>query len=90
MCFSHNTYGQAEEIDFQTWTDFTFTYAIKNRINVGADLGVRGLVSKNDWNQFYFRPAFQYYFNRRFIQITTSSSYQDPSWSLRGPIRSEP
>lgn len=55
--------GQSENIDFQTWTDFTFTYTIKNRTNIGADMGVRGLVSKHDWNQFYFRPAFHYYFN---------------------------
>ena len=56
--------AQSEEIDFQTWTDFTFTYVIKNRINIGADLGIRGVVSKNEWNQFYFRPTFQFFFNR--------------------------
>jgi Protein of unknown function (DUF2490) len=56
--------AQSEEIDFQTWTDFTFTYLIKNRTNIGADFGVRGMVSKNDWNQIYFRPTYQYYFNR--------------------------
>lgn len=55
--------GQSENIDFLTWTDFSFTYTIKNRTNIGADMGVRGLVSKHDWNQFYFRPAFHYYFN---------------------------
>jgi hypothetical protein len=56
--------GQSEEIDFQTWTDFTFTYVIKNKTNIGADFGVRGVVSKNDWNQFYFRPTYQFFFNR--------------------------
>ena len=64
MCFSYNTYGQSEEIDFQTWTDFTFTYNIKNKTNIGADTGIRGLISRNDWNQFYVRPAVHYYFNR--------------------------
>jgi hypothetical protein len=56
--------AQNNEIDFQTWSDFTFTYIVKNRTNIGADLGVRGVVSKNDWNQFYLRPTFQYFFNR--------------------------
>lgn len=56
--------GQSNNIDFQTWADFTFTYVIKNKTNIGADMGVRGLVSKHDWNQFYFRPAFHYYFNK--------------------------
>ena len=60
--------GQSEEIDFQTWTDFTYTYPIKNRVNIGGDLGVRGLISQNDWNQFYLRPTFQYFFNRT-IQV---------------------
>ena len=59
-----NCDAQGDEVDFQTWTDFTYTYNIKNKSNVGADLGIRGVVSKNDWNQFYFRPTYQYYFNR--------------------------
>jgi hypothetical protein len=61
---SYDSKAQSDEVDFQTWTDFTFTYVIKNRNNIGADLGIRGVVSKNDWNQFYFRPTYQYYFNK--------------------------
>ena len=68
ICFSIEAPAQNSEIDFQTWTDFTFTYIIKNRTNIGADLGVRGVVSKNNWNQFYFRPTYQYYFNKT-IQV---------------------
>jgi len=66
--YSHNSKAQSDEVDFQTWTDFTFTYIIKNRNNIGADMGVRGVVSKNDWNQFYLRPTYQYYFNKT-IQV---------------------
>ena len=25
---------------------------------------MRGLVSKNEWNQFYLRPTYKYFFNR--------------------------
>jgi hypothetical protein len=64
ICFAIEAPAQNSDIDFQTWTDFTFTYVIKNRTNIGADLGVRGVVSQNDWNQFYFRPTYQYYFNK--------------------------
>jgi hypothetical protein len=61
---SHSGKAQSEEVDFQTWTDFTLTYVKKNKNHIGADMGVRGVVSKNDWNQFYFRPTYQYYFNK--------------------------
>ena len=53
---SNNLSAQSEEIDFQTWADFTFTYNIKNKTNIGADAGIRGLISRNKWNQFYLRP----------------------------------
>lgn len=58
------SHGQSEDIDFQTWSDFTYTYFIKNQTKIGADIGFRGIVSKNNWNQFYFRPTYKYYFNR--------------------------
>lgn len=58
-----SSHAQSDNIDFQTWSDFTYTYTIKNRTNIGADFGIRGLVSKNEWNQVYFRPTYKYYFN---------------------------
>ncbi len=64
LFYVNNSKAQTREIDFQTWTDFTFTYNIKNKTNIGGDLGARGLASINDWNQFYVRPTYQYYFNR--------------------------
>ena len=58
------SHAQKETIDFQTWSDFTYTHKIKTVMNIGGDIGIRGIVSKNDWNQFYVRPKFQYYFNK--------------------------
>lgn len=66
--------AQSQEIDFQTWSDFTLGYNIKNKANIGADLGIRGLISRNEWNQFYIRPAFKYYFNNVF-QVSGGVAY---------------
>ena len=54
---------QAQEIDFQTWTDVSIRYTIKNKADIGGDFGIRGLISRNEWNQFYIRPTFRFFFN---------------------------
>jgi len=55
--------SQSNTSDFQTWSDITYFYSINNKLNIGGDLGVRGVVSKNNWNQYYFRPSLRYFFN---------------------------
>lgn len=55
--------AQNDEIDFQTWTDFTLSYNTNVKSSIGGDVGIRGLISKNEWNQFYLRPTFQHHIN---------------------------
>ena len=64
LCSWSGVRAQSDNIDFQTWSDFTYTYNLKNKASIGADIGMRGLVSKNEWNQFYLRPTYKYFFNR--------------------------
>lgn len=66
--------AQSQEVDFQTWSDFTITYNIKNKSNISADVGIRGLISRNEWNQIYIRPTYKYYFNT-FFQVSGGVAY---------------
>jgi uncharacterized protein DUF2490 len=52
--------AQKDNVDFQTWTDFTLTKPISQKSLIGGDIGVRGIVSENDWNQFYIRPTYHF------------------------------
>ena len=52
--------GQSDEIDFQNWTDVTLTYFFSQKLSLGGDAGLRGIISSKDWNQFYIRPTINY------------------------------
>ncbi len=60
--FIHRSEGQAynNDVDFQTWTDVTFTYFLSQKLSVGGDVGFRGIISSKDWNVFYLRPSINY------------------------------
>jgi len=60
--------SQSGSTDFQTWADITYFYSINNKLNIGGVLGVKGVVSKNNWNQYYFRPTIKFFFNNT-IQV---------------------
>jgi len=61
-----------EEVDFQTWTDLTIKNYLSQKWILTGDLGIRGLVSTKDWNQFYIRPTIEYLIS--------------PSFNVRGAV----
>ncbi len=52
-------------VDIQTWFDIVGFMSLGKHSAVGGDIGVRGLISSRDWNQFYFRPTYRYALNGR-------------------------
>lgn len=51
-----------EEVDNQTWSDITFMYYFSPKFSTGGDIGLRGIISGESWNQFYVRPNIRYRF----------------------------
>lgn len=61
LCFHFTTLkAQQDDVDFQTWTDLTLTYFYNQKLSIGGDVGLRGIVSSREWNQFYIRPTISY------------------------------
>ena len=54
---------QAQEIDHQLWMNYAVTVPVNEKFSYGGDVGLRGLVSNYDWNQFLIRPNVNYRFN---------------------------
>lgn len=57
--------GQEDQVDQQLWADYTLRYDLNEKIerkvhSIGGDAGIRGIISNQDWNQFYIRPNFTY------------------------------
>lgn len=40
--------------------DVTLTYFFSQKLSLGGDVGLRGIISSKDWNQFYIRPTINY------------------------------
>ena len=60
-------FGQSNDrTDFQTWSDLTFYHYFTNRVSMGGDVGLRGIVSSKDWNLIYVRPTVHYTHNSTF------------------------
>ena len=55
--------AQEDEVDFQTWMDFTTFMFVSNRSSVGGDFGIRGLLSSKGWTQLYIRPTYRFQYN---------------------------
>lgn len=49
--------------DFVTWSDFNYNHTLKTNWSIGADAGVRGLISDPDWTSIYLRPILIYGIN---------------------------
>lgn len=49
------------DTNFQTWTDIATIYNISDRWQYNGDQGIRGVVSRNDFNIFYVRPSVLYW-----------------------------
>ncbi|MCK5371317.1 MAG: hypothetical protein KAQ62_22305, partial [Cyclobacteriaceae bacterium] len=57
ISFTIEAHAQNDEIDFQTWTDITLTHFFSQKLSLGGDAGLRGIISSKDWNLFYIRPT---------------------------------
>jgi hypothetical protein len=60
-----SVHAQSDQIEFQTWFDITAFFNLGEKSAFGGDMGVRGIISSEDWNQYYIRPTFRYVFNPR-------------------------
>ncbi len=56
-------YSQENENNIQTWFDVTQFYNVGESSALCGDMGVRGIISSNDWNQYFIRPTFRYVLN---------------------------
>ena len=56
----------AQEIDHQLWMNYAITVPINEKWTYGGDVGLRGLISNYDWNQFLIRPNVNYRINYTF------------------------
>jgi hypothetical protein len=58
--------AQEEEVDFQLWLNHALTVQANQKLSYGGDIGFRGFISNEDWNQILIRPAVTYRFNYTF------------------------
>ncbi len=56
--------GRAQDVDNQLWINYALTVPVSTNFSYGGDIGVRGLVSNQDWNQLLIRPTATYRFNQ--------------------------
>jgi hypothetical protein len=61
-----NLTGKSQEVDNQLWINYTLSIPITKKISFGGDIGARGLISNEEWNQFLIRPTASYKFNKIF------------------------
>ncbi|MCK5087612.1 MAG: DUF2490 domain-containing protein, partial [Melioribacteraceae bacterium] len=50
----------AQEKNIQTWVDYTTNNWINEEWLYYGDYGIRGVLSVDDWSQYYLNPAFSY------------------------------
>jgi hypothetical protein len=53
--------------DFQTWTDVRIFYLLNPKWQLDGELGVRGIVSAQDWNRYYINPSASYFYRPNII-----------------------
>lgn len=58
--------AQEEEVDFQLWLNYALTVQANQKLSYGGDMGFRGFISNQDWNQILIRPTVTYRFNYTF------------------------
>ncbi|WP_417588314.1 DUF2490 domain-containing protein [Owenweeksia hongkongensis] len=58
-----------DKISLITWADFNYTYNKSNKLGIGGDMGMRGIISKPNWGLVYVRPTLKYHFTP-FIQVS--------------------
>ena len=58
-----NISGRSQDVDNQFWINFSLKVPVTKNLSYGGDIGIRGLISNYEWNQFLIRPAITYRFN---------------------------
>ena len=53
-----------DEVDFQLWMNYALTVPVTPNLSYGGDVGLRGLISNYDWNQYLIRPTITYRWNQ--------------------------
>jgi hypothetical protein len=56
----------AQSVDHQLWMNYALKVPINEKWTYGGDVGLRGLISNYDWNQFFIRPNVNYRINYTF------------------------
>ena len=49
---------ETDDTDYQTWLDYKAFYQVSDKIQFDGDLGIRGVISDEDWTQIFLRPSF--------------------------------
>ena len=52
------SFGQ--DVDHQLWINYSLTVPVTTNLSYGGDVGLRGLISNEEWNQFLIRPTVTY------------------------------
>jgi hypothetical protein len=60
----------AQEVENQLWLNYALNIRPKPSFSYGGDIGLRGLISSEDWNQYLIRPSVTY----RFSQVVSASA----------------
>ncbi len=58
--------AQEDEVDFQLWLNYALTKQVNQKLSYGGDVGFRGFISNENWNQILIRPEVTYRFNYTF------------------------
>jgi hypothetical protein len=53
--------------DFQTWSDVRLFYMLNPKWQLDGEIGVRGIVSAQDWNRYYINPSASYFYRPNMI-----------------------
>jgi len=61
----HTFIGRAQNVDHQFWMNYTLTIPVNSQLSYGGDVGFRGLISNQNWNQLLIRPTVSYKFKNQ-------------------------
>lgn len=59
LLLGKSTFAQ-DRVSAITWGDFNYTYHLNEKLGLGGDVGMRGIITKPNWAMFYVRPAIKY------------------------------
>jgi hypothetical protein len=59
------SWAQDEDSDFQSWIDYTPIFTINEKTEYTGDMGIRGVLSGNEWSKIYANPQIRFRFRPR-------------------------